>query len=166
MHIYSEISFCRKVDHFTLCCHAEESLPNVICTSLVGNGVSSCEELLKNNLLTHCIWALGVMAFLGNLVVILWRIIGKDINRVNSFLLVGNRCRSNKYSLDPNSAVCSGGLLQFYNRARAGFLIFLILENEHGAITYSFFFSCMFCYLICIINRQDLKIKTVMPNFS
>ena len=94
------ISNSRKVDHFTLCCHAEKSLPKVFCTSLVDNGVSSCEELLKNKVLTYCIWVLGVLAFVGNLVVILWRIIRKDINRVNSFLLVSNRCKSIKHSLD------------------------------------------------------------------
>ena len=90
-----------------MCCHAKKSLPNVICTSLVGNGVSSCDELLKNKVLTYCIWVLGAMALVGNLVVILWRIIGKDISRVNSFLLVSNRCKSSKNSLDPNSAICS-----------------------------------------------------------
>ena len=92
-------SFCRKVDHFTLCCQAENNNPNVICEPLVGNGVSSCDELLKNKVLTYCIWVLGVMAFVGNFVVILWRVIGKDISRVNSFLLVGNRCKSNTNSL-------------------------------------------------------------------
>ena len=76
-----------------MCCHAEKSLPNVFCTSLVGHGVSSCDELLKNQVLKYCVWVLGVMAFVGNLVVVLWRIIGKDTNRVNSFLLVGNRVR-------------------------------------------------------------------------
>ena len=106
------ISNCRKVDHFTLCCHAEKSLPNIICTSLVGNGVSSCDELLKNKVLTYCIWVLGGLAFAGNLVVILWRIIRKDINRVNSFLLVSNRCKSNKHSLDLNSSICLRWLLR------------------------------------------------------
>ena len=93
------------MDHFTLCCHAEKSLPNVICTSLASNGVSSCDDLLKNKVLTYFIWVLGVMALVGNIVVILWRIIGKDISRVNSFLLVSNRCKSNINRLDPNCAL-------------------------------------------------------------
>ena len=75
-------------------------------------GVSSCGELLKNKVLTYCIWVLGVLAFVGNLVVILLRIIRKDISRVNSFLLVGNRCKSNKHSLDPNSSICLRWLLR------------------------------------------------------
>ena len=118
------------MDHFTLCCHVEKSLPNVICKSLVGNGVSSCDELLKNKVLTYCIWVLGVTALVGNLVVMLLRIIGNDVNRVNSFLLVGNRL----HSLDPNSArgykilrssykILRSYLLEFYNRRLASFLI-------------------------------------------
>ena len=77
----------RKVDHFTLCCYAEKALQSVTCTSLQGNGISSCDELLKNSVLKYSIWVLGVLAFLGNLGVILWRVIGKDKNKVNSFLL-------------------------------------------------------------------------------
>ena len=134
------ICFCRKVDHFTLCCHVEKRLPNVICKSLVGYGVSSCDELLKNKVLTYCIWVLGVTAFVGNLVVILWRLIGRDINRVNSFLLVGNRL----HSLDANYLKTSmaQSLILFY------------------------YFPCMFCIHICTSNRKGLKIKTVMAVFS
>ena len=79
--------FSRKVDHFTLCCYAEKALPGVSCTSLEDNGISSCDELLKNTVLKYSIWVLGVLAFAGNVGVILWRVIGKDKNRVNSFLL-------------------------------------------------------------------------------
>ena len=42
---------------------------------------------MKNNTLQICIWILGILAFLGNLLVIIWRIIDKEENRVNSFLL-------------------------------------------------------------------------------
>ena len=70
-----------------MCCFAEKALPGLSCTSLVGNGISSCDELLKNSVLKYSIWVLGVLAFLGNLGVVLWRVIGKDKNRVNSFLL-------------------------------------------------------------------------------
>ena len=75
------------MDHFTLCCYAEKSIPGVSCSSLEDSGVSSCDELLKNKVLKYSIWVLGVMAFAGNMAVILWRIFGKDSNRVNSFLL-------------------------------------------------------------------------------
>ena len=82
------ISFRREVDHFTMCCHAEKSRPNLLCTSRLVSDVSSCDELLKNKVLMYCIWLLGVMAILGNLVVIFWRIIEKGNYKVNSFLLV------------------------------------------------------------------------------
>ena len=48
---------------------------------------SSCDDLMKNNTLQICIWILGILAFLGNLFVIIWRLIDKEENRVQSFLL-------------------------------------------------------------------------------
>ena len=42
---------------------------------------------MKNNTLQICIWILGILAFLGNLLVIIWRLIDKEENRVHSFLL-------------------------------------------------------------------------------
>ena len=48
---------------------------------------SSCDDLMKNKTLQICIWILGILAFLGNLLVIIWRIIDKEENRVHSFLL-------------------------------------------------------------------------------
>jgi Ca2+/Na+ antiporter len=75
------------VDHFTLCCYAKKSIPDVTCISKDHDGFSSCDELLKNTVLKYCIWILGITAIAGNLVVIIWRAIAKDVNRVNSFLL-------------------------------------------------------------------------------
>ena len=79
--------FDRKVDHFTLCCYAKQNNPSVTCISKGDDGFSSCDELLKNTVLKYSIWILGIMAFAGNLIVIIWRSIAKDSNRVNSFLL-------------------------------------------------------------------------------
>ena len=42
---------------------------------------------MKNNTLHICIWILGILAFLGNLLVIIWRIIDKEENKVQSLLL-------------------------------------------------------------------------------
>ena len=42
---------------------------------------------MKNKTLQICIWILGILAFLGNLLVIIWRIIDREENRVQSFLL-------------------------------------------------------------------------------
>ena len=84
---FFNIPLYSKVDHFTLCCYAKQSRPHVLCLSQDQDGFSSCDELLKNRVLKNAIWVLGVMAFAGNLVVILWRMVAKDSNRVNSFLL-------------------------------------------------------------------------------
>ena len=79
--------FRRNVDHFTLCCYAKQNNPSVTCVSKAHDGFSSCDELLKNTVLKYSIWILGIMAFAGNLIVIIWRSLAKDANRVNSFLL-------------------------------------------------------------------------------
>ena len=42
---------------------------------------------MKNKTLQTCIWILGILAFFGNLLVILWRIVDTEENRVHSFLL-------------------------------------------------------------------------------
>ena len=42
---------------------------------------------MKNKALQICIWILGILAFFGNLLVIIWRVLDKEENRVNSFLL-------------------------------------------------------------------------------
>ena len=43
---------------------------------------------MKNKTLQTCIWILGILAFLGNLFVIIWRALDKEENRVQSFLLI------------------------------------------------------------------------------
>ena len=81
------LCFHRKVDHFTICCYAKQHNPSVTCISKVNDGFSSCDELLKNTVLKYSIWILGIMALAGNFVVIIWRSVAKDTNKVNSFLL-------------------------------------------------------------------------------
>ena len=70
-----------------LCCYARQNNPSVSCFPKTKVGVSSCDELLKNTVLKYAIWILGLMAFIGNLIVIVWRCVNTDKNRVNSFLL-------------------------------------------------------------------------------
>ena len=81
------LCFHRKVDHFTICCYAKQNNPSVTCISKAHDGFSSCDELLKNTVLKYSIWILGIMALAGNFVVIIWRSVAKDTNKVNSFLL-------------------------------------------------------------------------------
>ena len=76
----------RKLDRFILCCYAKKAIEGVDCDSPVDE-FSSCDDLMKNKTLQVCIWILGILASLGNLLVIIWRIIDKEENRVHSFLL-------------------------------------------------------------------------------
>ena len=80
------LELLRKLDRFILCCYARKSVEGGECESPVDE-FSSCDDLMKNNTLQICIWILGILAFLGNLLVIIWRIIDKEENKVHSFLL-------------------------------------------------------------------------------
>ena len=76
----------RKLDRFILCCYAKKSIEGVECDSPVDE-FSSCDDLMKNKTLQICIWILGILALAGNLLVIIWRAVDKEENRVQSFLL-------------------------------------------------------------------------------
>ena len=84
--IVCHLSLNRKLDHFTLCCYAIKSVPDVKCDS-PADEYSSCDDLMKNRTLQVCIWILGILAFLGNLFVVVWRLFVNEDNRVNSLLL-------------------------------------------------------------------------------
>ena len=76
----------RNLDEFIYCCYALAAVPNLKCDS-PGNEFSSCDDLMKSKALRACLWVLGILAFLGNISVIVWRTtIGKE-NRIHSFLL-------------------------------------------------------------------------------
>ena len=83
---YYEIFSFRKLDRFILCCYAKKSIAGVDCNSPVDE-FSSCDDLMKNKPVQVCIWILGMLAFLGNLLVIIWRTVDKEENRVQSCLL-------------------------------------------------------------------------------
>ena len=65
----------RKVDDFTHCCAAKAAKDDVICDIRHQDGLSNCDELLKYTFLKYFLWILGILALVGNLVVILWRYI-------------------------------------------------------------------------------------------
>ena len=83
------MSFHRKVEFFNICCITKKINQRITCvhTEKVQEGFSSCDELLKNRFLRHSVWILGALALAGNLIVVIWRCITKDANRVNSFFL-------------------------------------------------------------------------------
>lgn len=74
------------MDHFTHCCYAVRTIPQLQCDA-PADGFSSCDDLMKNKTLQIFIWILGILAFAGNLIVVLWRCFLKEDNRVHSFLL-------------------------------------------------------------------------------
>ncbi|XP_078372311.1 uncharacterized protein LOC144655983 isoform X2 [Oculina patagonica] len=75
-----------RLDEFILCCYAEKATPGVHCVS-PKDEFSSCSDLMKNKAVQVCVWILGLSALLGNLFVILMRVIVKEKNKVHSFLL-------------------------------------------------------------------------------
>ncbi|XP_064080613.1 G-protein coupled receptor GRL101-like [Macrobrachium nipponense] len=70
-------------DEFRFCClarHVRKCQPQA-------DEFSSCEDLMTNVVLRVCVWLLGVLALTGNFLVIVWRIIYHNDNKVHSFLI-------------------------------------------------------------------------------
>ncbi|XP_065211228.1 G-protein coupled receptor GRL101-like [Planococcus citri] len=71
------------LDEFRFCCvakHVEFCYPPP-------DEFSSCEDLMSNILLRICIWILGIIATFANLLVIVFRTLYKNTNKVHSFLI-------------------------------------------------------------------------------
>ncbi|XP_048590312.1 uncharacterized protein LOC5511434 isoform X2 [Nematostella vectensis] len=85
---FTDLTNLKKLtmDCFLFCCYAVKTLPGIECNSSK-NAFSSCDDLMKNKALQVCIWILGSLALLGNLCVVVWRIIVTERNKAHSFLL-------------------------------------------------------------------------------
>lgn len=71
-------------DEFRFCC----LVPSSIQCLPEPDEFSSCEDLMSNLVLRSCIWVLGILAFLGNIMVIGWRLrYARANNKVHSFLI-------------------------------------------------------------------------------
>ncbi|RWS03618.1 G-protein coupled receptor GRL101-like protein, partial [Dinothrombium tinctorium] len=70
-------------DEFKFCCLVN---PSIQC-SPEPDEFSSCEDLMSNIVLRFCIWVLGVIALIGNVLVLIWRVKLRATNRVHSFLI-------------------------------------------------------------------------------
>ncbi|RWS29508.1 G-protein coupled receptor GRL101-like isoform X1 [Leptotrombidium deliense] len=70
-------------DEFRFCCLVH---PSIQC-SPEPDEFSSCEDLMSNIVLRFCIWVLGVIAFFGNVLVLIWRLFNRASNRLHSFLI-------------------------------------------------------------------------------
>ncbi|XP_068207296.1 G-protein coupled receptor GRL101-like [Palaemon carinicauda] len=71
-------------DEWHWCCLA----PQAATCLPKGDQFSSCEDLMSNVVLRVFIWILGLVAFIGNSIVILWRILYSSGNKMHSFLIV------------------------------------------------------------------------------
>ena len=74
------------LDEFILCCYAGRAAAGVNCHS-PKDEFSSCFDLMKNRGVQVCVWILGLTALLGNLIVLLMRVVAKEDNKVQSILL-------------------------------------------------------------------------------
>ena len=58
-----------RTDEFRFCCFAKD----VEACTPTGDAYSSCEDLMANQILQYCIWIMGVLALIGNVVVLIGR---------------------------------------------------------------------------------------------
>ncbi len=65
-------------DHFRLCCLAEQLSPENCYPPQ--DPISSCEDLMNNEVLRVSIWILGMMACVGNIFVVMWRMRSKAVS--------------------------------------------------------------------------------------
>ncbi len=70
-------------DAFRFCCVAKET---PVCTP-AADEFSSCNDLMSNSALQISIWVLGVIALVGNVFVVAWRI-KTDRQKVSSFFII------------------------------------------------------------------------------
>ncbi|KAG9511198.1 hypothetical protein GZH46_00237, partial [Fragariocoptes setiger] len=86
-----------STDSFKFCCLMAHQIPSDQCLPLPDE-ISDCEDLMSSVLQRWCIWIVGVVAFIGNCVVIIWR--SRQLNethtqiskRVDSALLLSLGC--------------------------------------------------------------------------
>ena len=81
--------FCRNLDSFSLCCYATRVLATVNCQYPFSerDSFSSCNRMIEATGPRKIIWLLGILAVLGNLAVIAWRLIRRDDHPVQTCLL-------------------------------------------------------------------------------
>ncbi|PFX12273.1 G-protein coupled receptor GRL101 [Stylophora pistillata] len=75
-----------SLDSFIVCCYAKKATEGLMCVS-PQNEFSSCEDMMKNPIIRFCLWILSIVALVGNLSVIFWRLLYGEDSKVQSFLL-------------------------------------------------------------------------------
>ena len=77
----------RKLDSFSLCCYATRVIKDINCDYPTRDSFSSCNRMIESPGPRKIIWLLGILAVLGNLAVIAWRLIRRDDHPVQTCLL-------------------------------------------------------------------------------
>ena len=77
------------MDTFSLCCYVNVSLKEVACQfpKEAKDAFSGCNRMIHHQSLRISIWLLGLLAVLGNLAVIAWRMIRREDHPIQSCLL-------------------------------------------------------------------------------
>jgi hypothetical protein len=70
-----------------LCCFAVKTIAGVNCEAPIDE-FSSCDDLMKSKAFQICIWILGILAFAGNICVIIWRVYFSEEKNVQTLLLM------------------------------------------------------------------------------
>lgn len=97
--VFGDLKSLRNLstDSFKFCCLINQQIPSDRCLPLPDE-ISDCEDLLSSMLQRSCIWIAGVVAFIGNLIVIGFRYrdrLGqkeREEEQVNSTLLLSLGC--------------------------------------------------------------------------
>ena len=78
----------REVDTSSLCCYVDK-FHSVSCKfpSEEDVSVSNCERMIQSLSARKSIWLIGLLAVIGNLAVIIWRLIRRDDHPVQTCLL-------------------------------------------------------------------------------
>ncbi|CAN7982866.1 unnamed protein product, partial [Ixodes hexagonus] len=78
-------------DSFKFCCLASPQVSFDYCLP-PADEISSCEDLMSSPVQRSFLWVLGVVALLGNVFVIVWRLKNKNSNPVSSTLILSLGC--------------------------------------------------------------------------
>ena len=81
-----------STDSFKFCCLASGQVPFNKCYP-PQDEISDCQDLMSNTVQRLILWVLGIVAFFGNMVVVIWRFKTRNqTNRVSSILILSLGC--------------------------------------------------------------------------
>lgn len=72
-------------DSYAFCCFKPQLVTSENCVTPPKNAVTSCDDLIEDRILQTFLWIIGIMAVVGNLVVIVYHFVGNDPSRNETF---------------------------------------------------------------------------------